>query len=688
MSDQIISITLNGEAKEVKSSDTGVQLFEDDKNIIAVRLNGQPRDLYTPLKDGDSVEPIALDSPDGLAIMRHSATHVMAQAVQEIRPDAKLGIGPVIDNGFYYDFDVDEPFTPEDLKDIEKRMQRIIKQSQSFRRRVVSEDEARAEEQDQPYKLQLIGKKEAEIDEEASTEVSTGELSMYDNVDRNGTTVWKDLCRGPHLPNTRYIKAFKLERTAAAYWLGDEHNKMLQRIYGTAWPTKDELKAYASRMEEAAKRDHRKLGQEMDLFSFPEEIGPGLAVFHPKGAAIINAMEDYSREQHRKHHYSFVQTPHITKGHLYEISGHLQWYKDGMFPPMRLDEERDEQGNVTKQGLDYYLKPMNCPMHNLIFKSRQRSYRELPLRLFEFGTVYRYEKSGVVHGLTRVRGLTQDDSHIYCTREQMKGELTSLLTFVLGLLKDFGLNDFYLELSTKDPHKFVGSDEVWEEATSTLAEVAKDSGLELVDDPGGAAFYGPKISVQARDAIGRTWQVSTIQLDFNLPERFGLEYIAADGSHQRPVMIHRALFGSIERFFAILLEHYAGAFPVWLAPVQVTGIPVADEFTPHLETFIQDLEDNLVRCELDRSDDRFGKKIRNASKSKVPFTLIAGSEDVSKNAVSFRFRDGSQLNGVPLEQAKAWILEAISSRVQVNSAEDFAAVTSAEIPAATAAALD
>ncbi|MCI1712760.1 threonine--tRNA ligase [Bifidobacterium tibiigranuli] len=688
MSDQIISITLNGEAKEVKSSDTGVQLFEDDKNIIAVRLNGQPRDLYTPLKDGDSVEPIALDSPDGLAIMRHSATHVMAQAVQEIRPDAKLGIGPVIENGFYYDFDVDEPFTPEDLKDIEKRMQRIIKQSQSFRRRVVSEDEAHAEEQDQPYKLQLIGKKEAEIDEEASTEVSTGELSMYDNVDRNGTTVWKDLCRGPHLPNTRYIKAFKLERTAAAYWLGDEHNKMLQRIYGTAWPTKDELKAYASRMEEAAKRDHRKLGQEMDLFSFPEEIGPGLAVFHPKGAAIINAMEDYSREQHRKHHYSFVQTPHITKGHLYEISGHLQWYKDGMFPPMRLDEERDEQGNVTKQGLDYYLKPMNCPMHNLIFKSRQRSYRELPLRLFEFGTVYRYEKSGVVHGLTRVRGLTQDDSHIYCTREQMKGELTSLLTFVLGLLKDFGLNDFYLELSTKDPHKFVGSDEVWEEATSTLAEVAKDSGLELVDDPGGAAFYGPKISVQARDAIGRTWQVSTIQLDFNLPERFGLEYIAADGSHQRPVMIHRALFGSIERFFAILLEHYAGAFPVWLAPVQVTGIPVADEFTPHLETFIQDLEDNLVRCELDRSDDRFGKKIRNASKSKVPFTLIAGSEDVSKNAVSFRFRDGSQLNGVPLEQAKAWILEAISSRVQVNSAEDFAATTSAEIPAAASAAVD
>ncbi|KFJ06152.1 threonine--tRNA ligase [Bifidobacterium tsurumiense] len=675
MAEQLISIILDGQRKEVEASQTGVQLFAQDKNIIAVRLNGEPRDLYTPLHDGDTVEPIALDSEDGVAIMRHSATHVMAQAVQEIRPDAKLGIGPVIDNGFYYDFDVAEPFTPEDLKDIEKRMQRIIKSSQSFRRRVVTEDEARAEEAEQPYKLELIGVKEAEIDADAATEVSTGELSMYDNVDRDGNVVWKDLCRGPHLPNTRFIKAFKLERTAAAYWRGSEANPMLQRIYGVAFATKDDLKAYVQRMEEAAKRDHRKLGQEMDLFSFPEEIGPGLAVFHPKGAAIINAMEDYSREAHRKHHYSFVQTPHITKGNLYEISGHLQWYKDGMYPPMRMDEERDENGNVTKQGFDYYLKPMNCPMHNLIFKSRQRSYRELPLRLFEFGTVYRYEKSGVVHGLTRVRGLTQDDSHIYCTREQMKDELKSLLNFVLGLLKDFGLNDFYLELSTKDEHKFVGSDEVWEEATNTLAEVAKDSGLELVADPGGAAFYGPKISVQARDAIGRTWQVSTIQLDFNLPERFQLEYIAADGTHKRPVMIHRALFGSIERFFAILLEHYAGAFPAWLAPVQLTAIPVADEFAPHLESFVEDLRDHMVRCEIDRSDDRFGKKIRNASKSKVPFTLIAGEEDVNNNAVSFRFRDGSQLNGVPVDQAKAWILEVINKRVQVNSADEFTEAT-------------
>lgn len=671
MAENTISITVNEERKEVDASFTGAQLFAEDKNIIAVRLNGELRDLYTPLHDGDTVESVALDSEDGIAIMRHSATHVMAQAVQEIRPDAKLGVGPVIKDGFYYDFDVDTPFTPDDLKQIEKHMQRIIKESQSFRRRVVTEDEAREEEANQPYKLELIGDKEAALDPAASGEISKHELSMYDNVDREGNKVWSDLCRGPHLPNTRYIKAFKLERVAAAYWRGSEQNPMLQRIYGTAWPSKEELKAYTTRMEEAAKRDHRKLGQEMDLFSFPDEIGPGLAVFHPKGAAIINAMEDYSREQHRKHHYSFVQTPHITKGGLYETSGHLQWYKDGMYPPMKLDEERDENGNVTRQGADYYLKPMNCPMHNLIFKSRQRSYRELPLRLFEFGTVYRYEKSGVVHGLTRVRGLTQDDSHIYCTREQMRDELKSLLNFVLGLLKDFGLNDFYLELSTKDEHKFVGSDEIWEEATNTLAEVAKESGLELVDDPGGAAFYGPKISVQARDAIGRTWQVSTIQLDFNLPERFKLEYIAADGSHQRPVMIHRALFGSIERFFAILLEHYAGAFPAWLAPVQVTGVPVADEFAPHLQKLISDLEENMVRCEMDNSDDRFGKKIRNASKSKVPFTLIAGEEDVNNNAVSFRFRDGSQLNGVPVAQAKEWILSIIKQRVQVNTAEDF-----------------
>ncbi|OZG69167.1 threonine--tRNA ligase [Bifidobacterium eulemuris] len=670
-----ISITVNGEAKEVEATTTGTELFADDKNIIAVRLNGELRDLYTPLSDGDTVEAVALDSEDGLNIMRHSATHVMAQAVQEIYPNAKLGVGPVIENGFYYDFDVDTPFTPEDLKDIEKRMQRIIKSSQSFRRRVVTEEEALAEEADQPYKIELINDKQAHLDPEAATEIDEKELSFYDNVDRDGNVVWKDLCRGPHLPNTRFIKAFKIERSAAAYWRGSEKNPMLQRIYGVAFFTKDDLKAYQTRLEEAAKRDHRKLGASMDLFSFPDDIGPGLAVFHPKGAAIINAMEDYSREMHRKHHYSFVQTPHITKGGLYETSGHLHWYKDGMYPAMHLDEERDAEGNITKPGADYYLKPMNCPMHNLIFKARQRSYRELPLRLFEFGTVYRYEKSGEVHGLTRVRGLTQDDSHIYCTREQMKDELANLLTFVLNLLKDFGLTDFYLELSTKDEHKYVGSDEIWEEATNTLREVAEASHLDLVADPGGAAFYGPKISVQARDAIGRTWQVSTIQLDFNLPERFDLEYIAADGTHQRPVMIHRALFGSIERFFAVLLEHYAGAFPAWLAPVQVLGVPVTDEVAPHLAGFVKSLEDEMVRCEVDYSADRFGKKIRNASKSKVPFILIVGDEDMTNNAVSFRFRDGSQLNGVPVDEARAKILKVIAKRVQVNSADDFTAAT-------------
>lgn len=676
----LIPITVNGEHREVEPTVTGVQLFDSDKSVIAVRLNGQPRDLYTPLKAGDFVESIDINSKDGLAIMRHSATHVMAQAVQEIYPQAKLGIGPVIEDGFYYDFDVDKPFTPEDMKEIEKRMQRIIKSSQSFRRRIVTEDQARQEEADQPYKLELIDSAEEAIDQGKDTEVSQGQLTMYDNCDREGTVVWTDLCHGPHLPNTRYIKAFKLQRTAGAYWRGSEKNPMLQRIYGTAWASKEDLKAYLQRLEEAAKRDHRKLGAEMDLFSFPDEIGPGLAVFHPKGAAVINAMKEYSRIEHRKNHYSFVQTPHITKGGLYETSGHLQWYKDGMYPPMHLDEEKDANGKVIREGFDYYLKPMNCPMHNLIFKSRQRSYRELPLRLFEFGTVYRYEKSGVVHGLTRVRGLTQDDSHIYCTREQMKGELTSLLSFVLKLLKDFGLNDFYLELSTKDEHKYVGSDEIWEEATRTLAEVARDSGLDLVDDPGGAAFYGPKISVQARDALGRTWQLSTIQLDFNLPERFGLEYIAADGTRQRPVMIHRALFGAIERFFAILLEHYAGAFPAWLAPVQVLGVPVSEANSDYLKEILDRLDESLVRCEMDASDDRFGKKIRNASKSKTPFILIVGDDDQARGAVSFRFRDGSQLNGVAVDNALAWINQAITSHQQINSAADFCSATDASLP--------
>lgn len=598
----------------------------------------------------------------------------MAQAVQQLRPDAKLGIGPYVTDGFYFDFDVEESFTPEDLKKLEKMMLKIVNGSQQFRRRVVTGDEARAEMMDEPYKLELIGLKgesaEAELDAEldgaegASVEVGAGDLTIYDNVDRkSGDVVWKDLCRGPHLPHTKMISnAYALTRSAAAYWRGSEKNKQLQRIYGTAWPTKDDLKAYQERIAEAERRDHRRIGAELDLFSFPEELGSGLPVFHPKGGIIRKVMEDYSRQRHVEAGYEFVYTPHITKGKLYEVSGHLDWYRDGMFPPMHVDEVTDDDGNVVKPGQDYYLKPMNCPMHCLIFQSRGRSYRELPIRMFEFGSVYRYEKSGVIHGLTRVRGMTQDDAHIFCTRHQMKQELTDTLDFVLGLLRDYGLEDFYLELSTKDPDKYVGSDEIWDEATNTLSEVAHASGLELVPDPGGAAFYGPKISVQARDAIGRTWQMSTIQLDFNTPARFDLEYQSDDGSRQQPVMIHRALFGSVERFLAVLTEHYAGAFPAWLAPVQVVGVPVADAFNDYMFDVVDKLRAAGIRAEVDISSDRFPKKIRNASKDKVPFVLIAGGEDSEAGAVSFRFRDGSQENGVPVDDAVQRIVEAVTNR--------------------------
>ncbi|WP_017572246.1 threonine--tRNA ligase [Nocardiopsis halotolerans] len=650
-----LHITLAGTPRAVAATTTAGQALEaDGKTVIAALVNGEPRDLARELHDGDAVEPITIDSEEGRAILRHSTAHVLAQAVQELFPEARLGIGPPVENGFYYDFDVAEPFTPADLKSIEKRMQQIVKQGQRFDRRVVSEEDARAELATEPYKLELIGLKggATEAAEGAGVEVGAGELTIYDNVHpRTGELCWKDLCRGPHLPTTRVIPAFKLMRTAAAYWRGKETNPQLQRVYGTAWESKDALKAYLTFLEEAEKRDHRKLGSELDLFSIPDEIGSGLAVFHPKGGVVRRVMEDYSRRRHEEDGYEFVYTPHATKGTLFEKSGHLDWYADGMYPPMQLDG-----------GQDYYLKPMNCPMHHLIFDARGRSYRELPLRLFEFGTVYRYEKSGVVHGLTRARGFTQDDSHIYCTKEQMAGELDSLLTFVLDLLRDYGLDDFYLELSTKDPEKYVGTDEIWEESTETLREAAQKQGLELVMDPGGAAFYGPKISVQARDAIGRTWQMSTIQVDFNMPERFDLEYTAADGSRQRPVVIHRALFGSIERFFAVLLEHYAGAFPAWLAPVQAVGIPIADEHVPYLNELAARLRAEGVRVEVDASDDRMQKKIRNAQKQKVPFMLLAGDEDVSKNAVSFRYRDGSQNNGVPLDEAVAEIVAAVRER--------------------------
>lgn len=667
-----ITVTVDGQQQQVATGTTAADLYQGQREVVVARINGTLRDLATPLADGQSIERVLISDPEGLEVLRHSTAHVMAQAVQELKQEAKLGIGPYITDGFYFDFDVDEAFTPEDLKALEKRMQKIVNSTQSFRRRSVTHDEAVAEMADEPYKLELIGLAQgpgsgAEVaaTEGASQEVAAGELTIYDNVDRkSGEIVWKDLCRGPHLPDTKLIgNGFALMRSAAAYWRGSEKNKQLQRIYGTAWPTKDELKAYKDRLAEAERRDHRKLGSELDLFSFPDEIGSGLAVFHPKGGLIRMEMENLSREQHVKHGYSFVNTPHITKSTLYEISGHLGFYKDGMFPPMQMDEERDAAGNVTKQGQDYYLKPMNCPMHNLIFRQRGRSYRDLPLRLFEFGTVYRNEKSGVIHGLTRARGFTQDDAHIYCTREQMRDEIATTLDFVLDLLRAYGLDDFYLELSTRDPQKSIGDDATWEEATSTLEEVATASGLELVPDPEGAAFYGPKISVQARDAIGRTWQMSTIQLDFFMPERFDLEYAAADGSRQRPVMIHRALFGSIERFFGVLTEHYAGAFPAWLAPEQVRAIPVAEAFDDYLGDVVAKLRTAGVRAELDSSSDRFPKKIRTASKDKVPFVLIAGGDDAEAGAVSFRFRDGSQENGVPVEEAVARIAAHVSNRV-------------------------
>jgi threonyl-tRNA synthetase len=658
---------------EATEAGTGFTLFAD-RAVVAMRVGGELRDLAASVAPGDLVEPVRIDSPDGLAILRHSAAHVMAQAVQQINPEARLGIGPPVTDGFYFDFDVAEPFTPEDLKAISKNMERIVRQGQRFTRRVVSEEEARELMADEPYKLELIGLKggsSEELGEDGeSVEVGGAELTVYENVDgKTGEVFWRDLCRGPHLPSTRMVgNGWALSRVAAAYWRGSEKNPQLQRIYGTAWPTKDELRAYQGRVEEALKRDHRRLGAELDLFSFPDEIGSGLAVFHPKGGIIRREMEDYSRRRHETAGYEFVYSPHITKSNLFETSGHLDFYKDGMFPAMHLDEARNDEGEITRQGADYYLKPMNCPMHVLIYRSRQRSYRELPLRLFEFGTVYRNEKSGVIHGLTRVRGMTQDDAHIFTTRERMADELKGTLEFVLSLLRDYGLDDFYLELSTKDPEKFVGSDEVWEEATETLRQVAVDTGLELVPDPAGAAFYGPKISVQARDAIGRTWQMSTIQLDFNLPERFGLEYTANDGTRKQPVMIHRALFGSIERFFGVLTEHYAGAFPVWLSPVQVVGIPVAADYEEYLGGVLDRLRDAGVRVQLDTSDDRMPKKIRTHTKSRVPYQLIAGEDDRAAGSVSFRFRDGTQVNGVPVDEAVERITGAITRREQVVTA--------------------
>jgi threonyl-tRNA synthetase len=659
-----ISITVDGAALKLEADQRPTHIFADNKEVVVCRVNGALKDLWTELSDGDVVESIVISSPDGLAVLRHSTAHVMAQAVQEVYANTRLGIGPPIKDGFYYDFDPVNTFNPDDLVKIESAMRKIVKEGQRFRRRVTTEAEALKELAHEPYKCELIGIK-GPAGEEASVEVGGSELTIYDNLGRDGNPVWSDLCRGPHLPSTKHIPAFKLMRTAAAYWRGSEKNPMLQRIYGTAWPSQDELNAYLELLAEAEKRDHRRLGTELDLFSFPEEIGSGLAVFHPKGGIVRRAMEDYSRIRHEEENYEFVYSPHLTKAALFETSGHLQWYADGMYPPMILDEELNADGTVRKPGQQYYMKPMNCPFHNLIYKSRGRSYRELPLRLFEFGTVYRYEKSGVLHGITRARGFTQDDAHIYCTKEQMVGELDSLLTFVLNLLRDYGLNEFYLELSTKNEEKFVGEDADWAEATEALRKAATAQNLELVLDEGGAAFYGPKISVQAKDAIGRTWQMSTIQVDFQLPQRFELEYSATDGTRQRPVMIHRALFGSIERFFGVLTEHYSGAFPPWLAPVQAIGIPVADTFSDYLGDVIKAMRKAGIRAELDASDDRMQKKVRNAQMQKIPFMVIAGEEDQQAGAVSFRYRNGEQKNGIPVADAIAEIKKVVAERTQV-----------------------
>ena len=669
-----IELNIDGVPTKVEAGTTGANIYADRKEVIAVKVDGQPWDLERELPAGTAVEPIAIDSEDGLNILRHSATHVMAQAVQELFPQVNLGIGPFITDGFYYDFGNIDSVTPELMREIEKRMKRIVKEGQRFVRRDVSEADAAKELADQPYKLELIQTK-GKGAEAASVEVGAGGLTMYDNVRRNGDVAWSDLCRGPHLPNTKLIGlGFALTKSSSAYWKGDQSGDSLQRIYGTAWPSKEALKEYQTRLAEAARRDHRKLGQELDLYSFPEEIGPGLVIFHPKGGILRHEIESYVIERHKQAGFDFVHTPEISKGGLFHTSGHLPYYADTMFPPMLADEERDAEGNIIKAGQEYYLKAMNCPMHNLIFRSRGRSYRELPLRLFEMGHDYRYEKSGVVHGLTRMRGFTQDDSHTYCTPEQAEDEIRMQLNFFISILKEFGLTDFYLELSTRDEDgkkkdKFIGSDEDWAAATKALEDACAATGLDLVPDPGGAAFYGPKVSVQCKDAIGRTWQMSTVQYDFNQPERFGLEYTAADGSHRRPVMIHSAKLGSVERFIGVLVEHYAGAFPTWLAPVQVKLVPVAEVFDDYVKEVAAKLRSQGVRVEIDLSDDRFGKKIRNASKEKVPFTLIAGGEDVEAGAVSFRYRDGSQHNQVPVDEAVAHIVDVIKRRVNDPAGE-------------------
>jgi threonyl-tRNA synthetase len=662
-----IRVVVAGVERSIDVGTTAADVFADDPEVIAAMVSGELADLARELADADQIEPVRIDSPDGRSILRHSTAHVLAQAVQALFPEARLGIGPPIENGFFYDFDVSQPFHPDDLKSIEKRMQQIVKERQSFIRRPVTDEQARTELAAEPFKLELIGLKgggAAGVADGAEAEVGDAELTIYDNVRRDGQLAWKDLCRGPHLPTTGHIPAFKLTRVAAAYWRGNEQNPQLQRIYGTAWESRESLQAYLDHLAEAEKRDHRRLGAELDLFSFPEEIGSGLAVWHPKGGVVRRVMEEYARKRHESSGYEFVYTPHLTKAVLFDRSGHLDWYADGMYPPVHMDAEYDSEGNLRRAGQDYYLKPMNCPMHVMIYKSRGRSYRELPLRLFEFGTVYRYEKSGVVHGLTRARGFTQDDAHIFCTPDQLSGELAGLLDFVIGVLRDFGLSDFTAELSTR-PDRYVGELEQWNAAEAALEEALRKAGLEYRIGEGEGTFYAPKIDVHVTDAIGRSWQLSTLQVDFQLPPRFDIEYQAADGTRQRPYMIHRALFGSMERFFGILTEHYAGAFPPWLAPVQVVGIPIADQHVGYLEKVAESLREHGLRVEIDASDERMQKKIRTAQKQKVPYMLLAGDDDVTKGAVSFRYRAGTQKNGVPIADAVAEIVDAVERRIQV-----------------------
>jgi threonyl-tRNA synthetase len=632
MAAEITVILPDGSERSLPEGSTGTTLASSigrrlAEDAVAVEVNGDLRDLGRELPDRAKVSIVTRGTEEGRAVLRHSTAHVLAQAVLSLWPGGRFAIGPSIADGFYYDFELPDGahFSDSDLERIDARMREIVAEAQPFLREEHSIDEGLELFADQPYKLEIIQGVAARADDpEIVLEAGgdSGAVTAYRNTDD-----FVDLCRGPHVPGTDRLGHFRLMRVAGAYWRGDEHRPQLQRIYGTAWESAKALAEHLHRLEEAERRDHRRLGAELDLFSFPNEIGSGLAVFHPKGGLIRKIMEDYSRRRHEEAGYDFVNTPHITKAELFETSGHLEWFAEGMFPPMELDE-----------GQKYYLKPMNCPFHILIFRSRQRSYRELPMRLFEFGSVYRYEKSGVVHGLTRVRGMTQDDAHIFCTREQMAGELASLLTFVLDLLRDYGLDDFYLELSTRPESKAVGTDEDWASATEALRVSAEAMNLELVLDEGGGAFYGPKISVQARDAIGRTWQMSTIQLDYNEPIRFGLEYIGADNGRHTPVMIHRALFGSVERFFGVLLEHYAGAFPMWLAPVQARVLAVRDDHEDYADRVVRELKSAGLRVDTEAANEPLGARIRRAKLEKLPYVLVVGDSDVAHGTVGVNGR--------------------------------------------------